>query len=242
MNEFHLPALNISEDIRQEFSIDRNGRGKISQRGAAKLLGVTRKVVQEPSVTLAQSLRNAGLEGGTFEDGVTDVEFAVLALYVAFESPATNPQAVAVVKSLAAIGARALFHSMSGWRTPKLELSASSDGERVGNLAQCASLQIATPKDKIDLTEWLTITEMLTTAGKDRPELVGRLKSDKFRYWINRQIADIYRAQYGCEPPTVYRRKSSRLCYPPSFQALVSRYLANWNQQRSGTNSPDLGG
>ena len=82
MNNFPLSALNVSDDIKKEFSIDSEGKGKVTQRGAARLLGVTDKLVRPPlAVTLTQELHNAGFKGESFEDGITDVEFAVAYAY-----------------------------------------------------------------------------------------------------------------------------------------------------------------
>ena len=231
MNNSNLSTLNISDDIRKEFTIDSTGKGKTTLRGASRLLGITDKLVRPPlAVKLTQELRNAGFEGASFEDGVTDVEFTVLALYVAFESSSTNPQAVAIVKTLTAIGARSLFQSIVGWE-PKQEhdsLPSATDWERVENMSVCSARRDETPQDKINLPGWLTVTEMLIAAGEDENNEYSLLKNDKFRFWINRQLADIYRAQYGSEPPSVNRRKSTAYCYPPSFQSLATLYRSNW--------------
>ena len=109
-------GFDVSEDIRREFSIDSDGKVTTTQRGAARLLGVTHRVLVPPlAVTLVQSLQDAGFEGESFGGSVTDVEFAVLAVYVALESPSANPQAVVIVKALTAIGARQLFQRIAGW-------------------------------------------------------------------------------------------------------------------------------
>jgi hypothetical protein len=229
MENYNLSLLNISEDIRKEFTIDPDGKVRTTQRGAARLLGITDKLVRQPlAVTLTQNLAEGGLEGASFEDGITDTAFAILALYVAFESPSSNPQAVAVVKCLAAIGARTLFQSIAGWNNIP-ELPPVSDYDRVEKLAQASKRHDSeVPQDKVNLPGWLTIREWLVELGEDASEETSLINDAHFRFWINRQIADIYRAQYGEEPPAVARKHGKGYCYPPSFKGLVALYRQNW--------------
>jgi hypothetical protein len=85
------------------------------------------------------------------------------------------------------------------------------------------------PQDKLNLPGWLTVTEMLISLGEDPDKDSGSLIHDcQFRYWINRQVSDVYRAQYGEEAPTVQRQKGSGYCYPASFFGLVKLYRSNW--------------
>lgn len=232
MNNFNLSHLNITEDLRKEFTADRSGKTKTTQRGATRLLGNIKDSILSPSsipVVLRQNLETAGIDPAQLHKGVTDTAFAIIALYVAFESKARNPQAVAVVKTLTAIGSRSLFQSIAGWNpTETQSLPAATDWERVDLLSRCSSTRDDAPQDKVNLPGWLTTTEMLIAAGEDEGDEYSLLKNDKFRFWINRQLADIYRAQYGSEPPNVNRRKSTAYCYPPSFQSLATLYRSNW--------------
>jgi hypothetical protein len=111
-------------------------------------------------------------------------------------------------------------------------LPPATDEQRVDLMSQAAKKRyqdIEVPQDKIDLPGWLTITEMLIDIGEDPDKNSDSLIHDlQFRFWLNRQIADIYRAQCGEEPPTVQRHKGSGYCYPPSFLGLVRLYRSNW--------------
>ena len=169
MNNSNLSTLNISDDIRKEFTIDSTGKGKTTLRGASRLLGINQLVLGSLPVALAQTLAEAGIHGDGLQDGVTDIAFAAIANYYAFDSKASNPQAVAVVKTLTAIGARSLFQSIVGWE-PKQEhdsLPSATDWERVENMSVCSARRDETPQDKINLPGWLTVTEMLIAAGED---------------------------------------------------------------------------
>jgi hypothetical protein len=107
-----------------------------------------------------------------------------------------------------------------------------TDEERVNLMSQAVKKRyqdIDTPQDKIDLPGWLTVTEILTNLGEDSAKnSCSLIHNLQFRFWLNRQIADIYRAQLGEEPPVVQRHKGSGYCYPPSFFGLVKLYRSNW--------------
>jgi hypothetical protein len=109
-------------------------------------------------------------------------------------------------------------------------LPAATDYDRVENLASASSKH---DPDKLpqnlELMEgWQTITEVLTKLGEDPESEFSLLNDDRFRFWINRQMADIYRAQNREEPPIVSRGKAKGYCYPDSFVGLVRLYRSNW--------------
>ena len=180
------------------------------------------------AVTLVQSLQDAGFEGESFEGSVTDVQFAVLAAYVALESPSANPQAVVIVKALTAIGARQLFQRIAGWNPANGQEVLSADLDRIYQLSGCTRNRHEVPKDTITLPGWLTVRKMLVAAGEDSEDENSLLQDSSFRFWINRHIADTYRIQYGVEPPTVSKNKSTSYVYPPSYQSYVNLYRSNW--------------
>ncbi len=235
MKNSNLSNLNISDDIRKEFTVDRNGKGKTTQSGAARLLGISQQATSKLPVTLLQDIETYGVEGDNLENGVTDVVFGLIANYYAYESKASNPQAKAVAKTLAAIGSRTLFQSIAGWEAPSTvtnTLPPVSDTERVDNMATAVCKRYHgsdIPQDKVNLPDWLTVTEMLINLGEDADKDSGSLVHDhQFRFWINRQMSDVYRAQMGEEAPTVQRQKGSGYCYPASFFGLVKLYRSNW--------------
>lgn len=234
MKSSNLSTLNISDDLKREFTIDSKGKGITTQRGAARLLGITQPVISSPPVALIQKLAKAGIEGDKLQNGVTDTAFAIIALYIAFDSKSTNLQAVAVVETLTAIGARTLFQSIVGWEAKPEQkvLTPHSDIDRIDLMshAVCKRYQgVEAPQDKLNLPGWLTVTEMLIELGENPDKDSGSLIHDmKFRFWINRQLADVYRAQYGEEAPVVNRSKGSGYCYPHSFNGLARLYRSNW--------------
>jgi hypothetical protein len=124
------------------------------------------------------------------------------------------------------------FTQEIGTKIEAQALPPATDEQRVDLMSQASRKRyqdIEVPQDKIDLPGWLTITEMLTNLGEDPAKDSDSLIHDlQFRFWLNRQIADIYRAQWGEEPPTVNRHKGSGYCYPPSFLGLVRLYRSNW--------------
>jgi hypothetical protein len=110
-------------------------------------------------------------------------------------------------------------------------LPPTSDTDRIEKLATAARLRYQddqVPVDKTHLPGWLTVTEILIELGEDPSAESSLINSDRFRFWINRNISDIYRAQHGEEPPIVSRKKGSGYCYPPSFSGLVELYRSNW--------------
>jgi hypothetical protein len=110
-------------------------------------------------------------------------------------------------------------------------LPAVSDDVRVAKMAEAASsrkFEDKEPQDKINYPGWSTITEMLTELGEDSTDENSLIVDSKFRFWMNRQISDLYRAQFGEEPPVVKRKKGSGFCYPPSYLAQVELYRSTW--------------
>lgn len=125
------------------------------------------------------------------------------------------------------------FAQNFGMQANQPMLAPISDTHRIAQLATASAARHQkgsddAPANKIDLPGWLTVTEMLISAGEDENEETGLLKNDFFRFWINRQMSDVYRAQHGEEPPTVSRKKGKGYCYPPSFIGLVNLYRSNW--------------
>jgi hypothetical protein len=126
------------------------------------------------------------------------------------------------------------FVQSFGISNDRKALPPISDTDRIGKLATAARSRYkidqddSPPIDKTNLPGWLTVTETLLELGEDPNEESSLINHDRFRFWINRQISDIYRAQHGEEPPIVSRKKGSGYCYPPSFSGLVELYRSNW--------------
>jgi hypothetical protein len=112
----------------------------------------------------------------------------------------------------------------------RLALPAATDHDRVEKLATASrNHNPDKPPQNLELMDgWNTITETLTELGEDPKEEASLINDARFRFWINRQIADIYRAQKGEEPPIARRKKGKGYVYPPLFHGLVRLYRSNW--------------
>jgi hypothetical protein len=123
------------------------------------------------------------------------------------------------------------FAQNFGMQSDRPMLPPVSDTDRVGKLASAAASRFRDteePTDKVKLPNWSTVTEMLAALGESPEDENSLVKNERFRFWINRQISDIYRAQHGQEPPLVSRGKTGGYCYPPSFAGLVQLYRSQW--------------
>jgi hypothetical protein len=125
----------------------------------------------------------------------------------------------------------AFFAASMATPTDLPALPPVADDDRVQKLATAAANRYQpsdVPKDAIKLPGWLTVSEMLISLGEDPTAEFALIKDNNFRYWINRQMSDIYRAQFGDEPPAVNRKKGCGYCYPKTFTSLVKLYRGNW--------------
>jgi hypothetical protein len=103
--------------------------------------------------------------------------------------------------------------------TGKVEL----DLDRVKNMASSVAID-KSPQDKINLPGWLMAIEMVEMCGGD-----GKLATNRrFRYFISRQLADLYRSKHGQEPPKVSRNKRKGFAYPSDFKDLARAYILQW--------------
>jgi hypothetical protein len=127
------------------------------------------------------------------------------------------------------------FAQNFGKQNDRPMLPAVSDDVRVAKMASAASSRKFSdkePQDKINYPGWSTITEMLTELGEDCTDENSLIVDSKFRFWLNRQISDLYRAQFGEEPPDVKRKKGHGFCYPPSYLAQIELYRSTWSGLR----------
>jgi hypothetical protein len=131
------------------------------------------------------------------------------------------------------------FAQNFGMQTDRPMLPATSDNDRVQKLAGSVAGRKfgGQGQDLIDLPDWQTVTQMLGELGESIEDENSLAKNDEFRFWINRNMSDIYRAQFGEEPPTVDRKitkeaKTRAYGYPPSFFGLVKLFLSEWINRR----------
>jgi KilA-N domain len=111
---------------------------------------------------------------------------------------------------------------------PQTHQSALPEAEfdRVNNMASTVAKPkpCKEPRDEITLPGWSQIRELITKYCKDD----SLANNSRFRHFISRQFADIYRGLFGDEPPRVTRGKHKGYCYPPSFAGLVDDYISRW--------------
>jgi hypothetical protein len=110
-------------------------------------------------------------------------------------------------------------------------LALPSADEQVENLAGAASRHGTGSKDLVDLPDWKTVREMLIDAGEAEDKPTSLVNDLRCRYWMQRQLSDLYRAKHGDEPPSVKRGKRDGYVYPPDFQPSAKRYIDTY---RSG--------
>ncbi len=131
---FHLP-----EEIRQEFSIDNNGLAYASQRGTARLAGVSQEAGRKLLLKLSDNLEvPSSLKAYTGKDfkgnNLPDILVASIIEYYAFEAGRyCTEQAKLVFRSFAAIGFRVWAQQQLGWQE-KSTLSIE-DAIALANLA-----------------------------------------------------------------------------------------------------------
>jgi hypothetical protein len=120
------------------------------------------------------------------------------------------------------------FIAQYNLRPNRLALPPTSDSDRIDKMAGATKARYSEPQDKVNMPGWLTISEMLEELGESWDDDDTLLKDSRFRFWINRQLSDIYRGQIGEEPPTVRRNHRKAYCYPSEFLPLIGQYRDKW--------------
>lgn len=77
---------------------------------------------------------------------------------------------------------------------------------------------------------WKSVSEMLHELGEKTHDEHSLNHDHQFRYWINRHLSDLFRAQCGEEPPIVSWKKANCYVYPAEFITTAKRYLKQWKQ------------
>jgi hypothetical protein len=117
--------LTLSDDIKQEISIDLTGKCTTSIRATATIFGLSDSTLVESFKTalgslptkLAQNLVEQGFEPARFsESGVPDLALPVIAFYYAVEAGRRcTKEAKAVLQLFATVGARKCLQQVKGW-------------------------------------------------------------------------------------------------------------------------------
>lgn len=120
----------VIDQVRQEVSIDSQGKGKATIRATARLVGVNDMSISKALNTadlnpskLAKHLIEQGFEGADQTEwkteGIPDIAIASIAHYYAYEAGRyTTEQAKLVCKAFTAIGIRSWMQQIAGW-TPQ---------------------------------------------------------------------------------------------------------------------------
>ena len=115
--------VRLPEEIKQEFSIDSNGKAYASQRATARLAGVSQEAVRKLLLKLSDNLKASEIFeaylGQDFKgDKLPDTLVALIIEYYAFEAGRyCTEQAKLVFRSFAAIGFRTWAQQELGWQS-----------------------------------------------------------------------------------------------------------------------------
>ena len=119
----------LPEDIKQEFSIDENGKASATGRATARLAGVSQEAVRKILLKLSDNLKVSkslkSFVGQNFKgDNLPDILVASIIEYYAFDAGRyCTEQARLVYRSFAVIGFRVWTQQQLGWQKKKTKLS-----------------------------------------------------------------------------------------------------------------------
>ncbi|MDJ0536797.1 MAG: hypothetical protein QNJ70_30645, partial [Xenococcaceae cyanobacterium MO_207.B15] len=138
----------LPENIKQEFSLDSQGRASASQRGTARLAGVSLEAIRKLLLKLSDNLDVPKIlksyAGYNFKgDNLPDIVVALIIEYYAFEAGRyCTKQAKLVFRAFATVGFRVWAQQQLGWKEKPAELSlediaffadfAASSAEKAG--------------------------------------------------------------------------------------------------------------
>ncbi len=118
-----MSIVHISEDLKQEFAIDSEGRATVSIRGTARTLGIDESSLREAcragesTPQLAELLTEHGIDpAGISESGVSDVALAIIAKYYAYKSKKKSKQAENFDMAMSAFGIRTWIQNQLGYQ------------------------------------------------------------------------------------------------------------------------------
>ncbi len=115
-----------------------------------------------------------------------------------------------------------------GMRSEQKALPPATDHERAEKLATATHRRIlAFPKTHVDTSEWSTLRELLIDIAKEFTRK-GLLQDRNLSYWLSHHLPDVYRAQFGEDPPSVRRKGTRGYCYPAVFRGLTRTYVSSW--------------
>jgi hypothetical protein len=126
----HMTIVHISDDIKQEFKIDLNGKTIVSIRGAARIAGVSEGALRKnlklkgaylSASKMAEMLIESGCEGAYLssfsKQGIPDTALAIILEYYAYEAEENCTQeAKLACRTYSAIGIRTWIQNELGYQ------------------------------------------------------------------------------------------------------------------------------
>ena len=169
----------LPQDILSEFSIDSQGKARASQRGTARLCGVSQPAIRKLLLKLTDNLDVPEIfksyAGYSFKgDNLEDILVALIIEYYAFEAGRyCTKQAKLVFRAFATVGFRVWAQQQLGWQEKEPELSnddiaffanfAASSAEKAG---------VATP-----LIESIKLDSVMQIKPQAKPLLLPHKKA-----------------------------------------------------------------
>lgn len=122
-NNLNSQMTEVLQGIRNEITVDKEGRGSITKNGLCVLLGISRSALSrsEFSKKLAEKLTPLGFDRARFfeEDYISDILVSGIIEYYSFDANQISENAKTLFRAFAAVGVRAWFQEVSGYEKPK---------------------------------------------------------------------------------------------------------------------------
>ncbi len=169
----------LPKEIQKEFSIDSDGKASASQRGTARLCGVSQPAIRKLLLKLTDNLDVPEIfksyAGYTFEgDNLPDVLVALIIEYYGFEAGRyCTEQAKLVFRSFASMGFRVWAQKQLGWQKQQRKLSL----EEIAFFANFASEAAQNAGVSKAVAESLKLDSVLQIAPKAKPLLLPQKKA-----------------------------------------------------------------
>jgi hypothetical protein len=158
-----MSIIHIADDIKKEFEIHPDGTTSVSNRGAARLLGVDSRGLDrncradQMSRSYAEYLDLIGFKGGDRQsERITDIELSIFAKYYAYkvEEKDRSKQAELLDLAFSAIGARTWIKTELGYNQP-VQPKALSTKDLNLEQVMCLSGHMGVPtKKQLDVNGW----------------------------------------------------------------------------------------
>lgn len=123
MTTLNSQMAEVLSGIRNEVSVDTDGKASITKKGLAELLGISRSVlgVDRMAKKLTETLTAKGFLGDdrSLSNGIPDVAVQCIIEYYAFDAQDKSEVALTLFRAFAAVGIRSWFQDLVGFEKPK---------------------------------------------------------------------------------------------------------------------------